>query len=154
MEKYEITEAELQGSEWSTKRIIREKVNKTFRNTFTTQNENKSKLSYFLNGKGDWKPEQTPEYMNKLTRKQTSIIFKARTRMTKVKGNYKNGHQNLQCRKCNINIESQTHCLEECTGLHPDNNTKITLENLFSDATESLKNSAKEIERILEILEN
>ena len=154
MEKYEITDADLQGTEWSTKKTIREKVNIKFRNTFTTQNENKSKLSYYLNGKGDWKPEQTPEYMNILTRKQTSIIFKARTRMTKVKGNYKNGHRNLQCRKCIINTETHTHCLEECTGLHPDNDTKITTEVLFSDTTESLKNSAKTIEKIIEFLEN
>ena len=139
---------------WSTKELIREKANAKFRETLTTKNENKSKLSYYLQGKGDWKPEQTPSYMNQLTRKQASTIFKARTRMMKVKGNYKNEHKNdLRCRQCKNIIETQQHSLEECPGLHPNDDTKITPEILFSDSIETLKITAKDLEKIAEKLE-
>ena len=36
--------------------------------------------------------------MNRLTRKQASIVFKTRTRMIKVKGNYKNGYSSEHAR--------------------------------------------------------
>ena len=65
--------------------------------------------------------------MLKLTRKQVSTIFAARTRMVKVKGNYKNGYQDLKCRACQHPCETQTHVLNECRTLHPG--TSISTEN-------------------------
>ena len=55
--------------------------------------------------------------MNKLTRNQASTIFRARTRMLKVKTNFKNGHTNLKCRMCGKQEETQKHVLEECEAL-------------------------------------
>ena len=66
--------------------------------------------------------------MNKLTRNQASLIFKARTRMLKVKSNYKNGNINLQCRICNKNEETQKHALEECEEINK-NHQKVTQQN-------------------------
>ena len=74
--------------------------------------QGKSKMEYFLEYRGDWQPGKRAKYMNELTRKQTSLIFKARTRMLKVKGNYKNGHPNQTCRMCKSGDESQKHILE------------------------------------------
>ena len=70
--------------------------------------------------------------MKKLTRKQASTIFKARTRMIKVKGNYKNGYPDLTCRACQKDHETQAHVLYECKKLNPD--TPI------SDMTETCTN--------------
>ena len=58
--------------------------------------------------------------MKKLTRKQESTIFKTRTRMLKVKGNYKNGFPDLTCRACKKEDETQAHILYECDSLHRD----------------------------------
>ena len=85
----------------------------------TAARENKSKLRFFLEGKEQWKPETPAKYMNKLTRKQTSNIFKTRTRMIQVKDNYRNGHSDLTCRACGEQTETQKHVLYECEKLHP-----------------------------------
>ena len=57
-------------------------------------------MAFFYENTPEWKPNEPATYMKTLTRKQTSTIFKARSRMIKVKGNYKNGHPNLTCRIC------------------------------------------------------
>ena len=93
--------------------------------------EGKSKLGYFYNNKTTWKPEVTAQYMNHLTRKQASIIFRTRTRMIKVKGNYKNGHSDLTCRACKMTMETQPHVLNECPKLHPDD-SKRYLTKIYS----------------------
>ncbi len=55
--------------------------------------------------------------MNKLTRNQVSIVFQARTRMNKVKENYKKKkikkeeERNLICRVCRSEVETQQHIL-------------------------------------------
>ena len=90
--------------------------------------------------------------MNELTRKQTSLIFKARCRMIKVKGNYKNGHQNLTCRLCGADEESQNHILEECQVIHPDETNKVSRHQLFNDNTDALRLTAQKIDKILEKL--
>ncbi len=53
------------------------------------EGKDKSKVQYLLEGKPEWKPRKRPEYINKLTRNQVSLVFQARTRMIKVKENYK-----------------------------------------------------------------
>ena len=90
--------------------------------------------------------------MNELTRIQTSLIFKARTRMLKAKGNYKNGHPNLVCRICKSEQESQIHILEECPVLHPDEANKVPKQQLFSDDIGTLREVANKIRIILERL--
>ena len=80
--------------------------------------EERSKLKFFLEGKASWIAEEPAEYMRKLTRKQASIIFKARTRMTKIKGNYKNEYPDQACRACKNMPETHLHALNECEILH------------------------------------
>ena len=70
------------------------------RKTTETANE-KSKMKFYKDNKiTNEKTTKRPSYMEELTRNQVSIIFKARTRMLKVKSNYKNGNTNLLCRLC------------------------------------------------------
>ena len=128
MAKYGIEEDELNESKEAARNAIHVGVFVKFHGKMTKAREERSKLKFFLDGKGIWSPEQPAEYMTKLTRKQTSTIFKARTRMTKVKGNYKNAHlQDLICRACQKEPETQQHVLYECQKLHPEtpnNNTE------------------------------
>ncbi len=51
-------------------------------------------MQYLLDGKPQWKPGNGPEYKNKLTRNHLNIVFQVRTRMIKVKVNYKIGQRN------------------------------------------------------------
>ena len=90
--------------------------------------------------------------MNELTRKQTSLIFKARTRMIKIKGNYKNGHPDLTCRMCKRDEESQTHILEQCPEIHLDEATKIPKHQLFHENTDTLREVATKLEKNIEKL--
>ena len=93
--------------------------------------------------------------MRKLTRKQTSTIFKARTRMTKIKGNYKNEYPDQTCRACNNNPETHLHALNECMVLHPivsasteDPKLNCDITDIFSDCTEKLREVATKIDKI------
>ena len=115
--KYGIHEDELKGSKARAKHAIQTGVHIKFCEKMTKAKEERSKLKFFLEGKNAWKPEKPAEYMLKLTRKQASTIFKARTRMTKVKGNYKNGYSNHNCRACKQATETQGHVLNECQKL-------------------------------------
>ena len=85
--------------------------------------------------------------------KQVSTIFKAMTRMTKVKGNYKNGHRDLTCRACKRSTETQQHVLNECIALKTeiDNNYNT---NPFIDDTNKLKIIAKEIDQTIDRIES
>ena len=119
MNKYRITEEDLIGSKAETKYAIQVGAYIKFYGKMKQSYEDRSKLKFFLDNKVSWKPQEAAEYMTKLTRKQASIIFKARTRMIKVKGNYKNACTYMECRACKQAEETQTHVLNECTTLHP-----------------------------------
>ena len=82
-------------------------------------------MKYFIDDKTNWQPGKRAKYMSTLTRKQSSLIFKARTMMIKVKSNYKNGFNDLNCRFCKNEEETQLHILEICPDLHPDYTTKV-----------------------------
>ena len=92
--------------------------------------------------------------MTKLTRTQTSLIFKARTRMLNIKDNMRGGYkENMTCRICNTDVETQKHIFEECSKLHVQNNTKIPEEELFTEDINTLKSTAGKIADIMEIIE-
>ena len=128
--------------------------------------EERSKWKFYLEGKNEWKPKVAAEYMKKLTRKQASTIFKARTRMLKVKCNYKNGYTDLTCRACKDEPETQNHILYECRNIHPEiptsttqpeqaDNTDIFNENpdmIFTENPDKLRITAIKISEILDKL--
>ena len=86
--------------------------------------------------------------MNKLTRKQVSLVFKTRTRMMKVKGNYKNGYPDLICRACKNAEETQNHTLSDCKALHPYGPPTRNEMEPFSDDINVLKETARTVEEI------
>ena len=109
-------------------------------------------MTYFLENKNEWYPGKSAKYMNELTRKQTSLIFKARCRMLKVKCNYKNGHPDLLCRMCKKEEETQTHIVEECPAIHKSDANKVPRHLLFSEDTDTLRQTAKNLEIVNEML--
>ena len=92
--------------------------------------------------------------MNKLTRRQASIIFKARTRMLPVKDNYWNKHRNHTCRACGIPVETQKHVREDCDVLNLVGEFKVYNKEIFSDNPDKLKTTATNIQIIMDHLNN
>lgn len=57
-------------------------------------------------------------YVTQLTRSETSLIFKSRTRMLNLKENFKNNYKNdLKCPRCKEETDSETHLFENCKPL-------------------------------------
>ncbi len=73
------------------------------------------KLQYLLHGRQIWKSVTRPEYMNKLTRLQTSTFFKACTwkLSSEVKNNFRNMLTSSICRAWRQTDETREHVLEE-----------------------------------------
>ena len=130
---------DLIGSKSQPKAAVNKAILQHFRVTMNSNSQGKSKINYFLEGKSTWEPGKRPQYMSELTRKQTSLIFKARTRMIKVKSNYKNGHTDLICRMCKKEEETQKHILEECLAIHKDEAIIVPKDKIFSEETGTLK---------------
>ena len=91
--------------------------------------------------------------MDKLTRNQCSYIFQGRTRMLKIKENYKTANRDLTCRMCSKTQETQKHILEECEIIHTTETNKIQKEELFSEDISHLRTVAQKIENIMELME-
>ena len=148
-----IEESDIKDSEYHLKNTLSKRVKEYFVQKLKESSESKSKMQYYMNGKVMTEPIKRSEYINKLTRNQVSTIIRARTRMLKVKLNYKNGHEDLKCRLCGTVEESQNHILEECEKLKqvtPD----ITKEMIFSEDINELRETAKIINERMEIVEN
>ena len=153
MNKHDLNDQDLYGTKYYTKNLIQRAIHKGFKQRITESGQGKSKMEYFHVLKTEWKPGQRAKYMSELTRKQTTLIYRARTRMLKVKGNYKNGHSDLKCRMCVEGEETQTHILEQCPGIHKNEASKVPKHQIFTEDTDTLKQTAIKIENILTKIE-
>ena len=148
----EITDNDMEKPRSAVKAITKEKIKKLFKKKLETTSKNKSKMEYYLEGKKEWKPQKRANYMQELTRNQVSTIFKTRARMIKVKANYKNGNENLVCRLCKKEQETQQHILEECEIIN-QKVEKATKDMVFDENVDELRKTAKIIENRLQMLE-
>ena len=83
-----------------------------------------------------------------MTRRECASIFAVRSRMLKVKGNYKNKNTELTCIWCKRNVEIQEHILKQCAEFtHITNNT--TYETYFDDNTNMTKKAAETIHKVI-----
>ena len=151
-QKLGITEENIMESKYKLKKTLLEKITEYAQKEIIKGAENKSKMKYYLEGKQTWKPKNRATYMNKLTRNQASTIFKARTRMLKVKANYKNGNKDLKCRTCGKQEETQNHILEECEAINKSEKP-VTKAMIFTEDVNHLKETAKIIQKRMEITE-
>ncbi len=121
-----------------------------FREKLLSKSANKSKVLHLTDKCSDWTTGKRRAYMDKLTRNQTSIIFQTRTRMLKVKENYKNKYKaDMKCRACGHETESQSHILRECETLHQNETSKITEAAITTEDTDTLKETATKIEETM-----
>ena len=142
------------GTDVTTSKTHREIIMDTkFKQRLEQDAEGKSKVNFLLQGIKEWTPGKRQKYLSKLNRIESNEIFKLRTRMTKIKRNYKGAYRNLTCRGCNATEETQKHVLEECTSIHQDETTKIYEEQYFTDNIDMLKETVKKIKPILARLE-
>ena len=139
-------------TQYTMKNTVQEKAKTTMKQKLEQSGNEKSKIKYYFEGKKEWKIGQRAKYMDKLTRNQASTIFKARTRMLKTKGNYKNAHKDQKCRLCGKEEETQSHILEDCLGID-EPILKITKEMIFKEDIEHLRKITLAITKRMEILE-
>ncbi len=150
LEANNLQETDLQGTKQRTKTITNEKVKTTFKEKLNTDSQDKSKIKHLLDGTGDWKPSHRKPYLNRLTRNEASTIFKTRTRMIEAKANYKNKYKNnMTCRACGQETETQKHILQECTALHQTDESKVTQIDIFTEDIIKLKKTSRKINATL-----
>ena len=146
--KYEVQETDLKDTKEVAKQQITLGIHRKMVENMNASSEGRSKMKFFMDNKAPWIPEKPADYMRMMTRKQVSIIFKARTRMTRINGNYKNEFPDQTCRACKSNPETHMHALNECITLNPLANASTDNLDMFSENIEILKNEANKIELI------
>ena len=146
---------DISQTKYTTKREVKNKMTTYYMKKLEESSSNKSKIQTLVNKTKQWTPYRPRAYMKTLNRTQTSQIFKARTRMLNIKDNMRGGYkENMTCRLCNTETETQKHIFEECNKLHGlTNNTKVSDEELYTEDVSILKNTALKIATIMETIE-
>ena len=74
--------------------------------------------------------------------------------MIEVKSNYKNKYKNnLTCRACGLEEETQTHLLEECKAIHSTDKTKVKVTDIFCESPATLKRVAQRTRSIMQSID-
>ena len=120
---------------------VKESITKSMNDKHDTEGQNKSKFK-FLTTNSETRRSAKPSYLYKLPKEQARAIFMARTRMIKVKTNYKNMYTHTISRVCGLKEETQQHVLEECTSIHTQDNLITTTNQLFSNDPTTTKPTA------------
>lgn len=153
MQEIGITDDEMNEKKYKTKRAVKLKTAASFKQKIEKSGENKSKITFLTQEKPNWQVYKRETYMNKLDRNDTSTIFKARTRMVSVKNNFRGMHKDNMCRACGQHEETQEHILEICEKIHSNNTTKVATQDIFTNDTDKLKQTAVKIRQTLQKLE-
>ena len=90
--------------------------------------------------------------MEELSCREAKNILLFRTRMMKVKDNYKNNYNDLKCRWCGIRDETQKHIIEECEEF-PVDRKSIKIKNIFEEDIKSLHPICKILQEVYNELE-
>ena len=128
------------------KKIVNEAVRKQFRTEMIQKALEKTKSKHFLyTTDGLTQTQNKNRYIYKLTRMESSAIFRARTKMIDVKMNYKGKYSDTTCRHCKKHPETQEHILQECEVLHEQEKSKTREEDLRMTSQLLLRETAKKI---------
>ena len=130
-----------------TKRIILQATQNAMTRSTDQSGQTKAKYKFLTEGRGD--NNQPSDYLKHLPRNQARALFMARTRMLKVKANYKKMYVNHRCRGCGLTEEIQDHVLQECTIIH-QNQDLITIFKPFDNQTKQIATNITTIEKIIE----
>ena len=133
------------------KKLTTKKLQQYHIKTIEKVAETKSKVRHYVALRNQDDRRCTPEYINKLSRSKCADIFRVRSRMLKVKANYKSIQNNTTCRWCNSPQETQEHILSECIAFKDI--TKDTKYNtIFKDNNRPLEKLAIVIANVKERL--
>ena len=154
MDELEINKAYLTAS----KNIIRKNtdvaIKQARKRELLEEVQHKSKVKHWYEMRGEAMPENRPQYMNKLTRKQCNAIIKTRARMLPTKTNQRSDSQDTTCRICGNQEETQVHVLKECEARQTRLSTDNQYEDIFKDSDiEKLRKIANDIIDIMKTLE-
>ena len=120
-------------------------VKRNMKKYVNIQGSQKSKIKYLHEGIGQWQPGQRQRYTDEQPRNQVSILFKARTRMLDVKNNFRGKYNDLKCRGCEDQPETQEHVLSECKTIHINPETIVTINDIFCENPVNLAETASKI---------
>ena len=136
------------------KQRSKEKTLEYFKEKINREGNRKSKVRHLINGTQEWKPGERKKYMDKMSRNESSTIFKARTRMLDIKNNFRGKYGNMICRVCGQENEDQKHVMEECNGIHKSGDSKVSEQELFDENIEKLRITARKIHEIMKCIED
>ena len=142
------------ASEERRKKEIKKTLYKKMMEKITEGANNKTKTKYYMDNKKDLRPGCRANYMDKCNRMDANTIFRARTRMLKVKANYRNMYQDMSCRLCNEPEENQEHVLEMCKNERRTKLGKVTTRDIFEENTKKLAETANTIRKIMDLIES
>ncbi len=101
--------------------------------------------------KTEYQENGMPKYMNVLSRNHASAVFKLRSRMLNIKGNYPSNHTSKECRWCDDPNETQSHILTKCKRFQ-QLTKDLLIEKAMKNNKDGLYNEAIIIEKIEAIL--
>jgi hypothetical protein len=134
------------------KNVIKKTVSEMMMYKMKKEGEKKSKAEFYMKNTREQDLGKRRKYMEQATRHTANNIITARTRMIEVKSNYKGKYNNLNCRFCGGNQETQKHILEECQQINRNEYNIITEKEIFSeDLTENIQ-TAEKIHKIRKLL--
>ena len=153
LETISITPEDLQRmSKTQAKTFIKKALRTKYLEKTLAKRQTKSKLENLLRYKTTpIKIGTPPKYTRALTRNQCANIFTVRSRMMKVKCNYKSQYQSLQCRWCNATEENQEHVLTGCPKFS-HLTEELNYSKIMANDIDNLKIEANKLQEILDIV--
>ena len=122
MEQYQLKRWHLKLKKEALKKIIKQRTRKKWEEEIESEKKEKTKIKHWNNLTTNTNTKR-PEYMEKLTRKESQAMLRARTSMMNVRMNYKNGQEKHKCRFCNEAEETQEHVVQDCQKIKRINDT-------------------------------
>jgi hypothetical protein len=113
--------------------------------------DRKSKVKDLYTSKTHPELIRPAKYMENLSRMECSNIIYLKTRMIKVKGNYKNAHKDMKCRWCMKQDETQIHIFKECNNLKT-HTERIKYDDIMTDQATDMKEEARKLAKVIEII--
>jgi len=152
MNKYNITENQMiSWSKYQAKKTIKIKIEQKLLNNITERSGTKTKTKDLLEGKPPSTRLETPSYINRLTRRDCRNIFNTRTRMIKIKDNFRGTHTDLTCRWCKNKPETQEHIFTECEPLR-EYTENIDYHDLMKNQANNASTYTKKLAKLLQII--
>ena len=137
-----------------TSKILKKKIETNLLEKLEQKKKLHSKVSHIQHGvlkmQTYLKPTRT-----KISKEERQNIFKLRSRVTDVKMNYKRKYENLTCKACKEEEETQEHILEckEIEKEEPSIKSKLEFETIFKGSIEDKAYIARIFEKKMRIRE-